>query len=105
LKKVYNSNAINKFKRFKNIFANNKNTIDCKIFNFLRLTNNNFKNLIKINNNKVKIKEKKTKNNAKIIDNKYKDTKYKDKNNNNKNKNNNNNVKNKVNYKIVEISN
>jgi len=56
LKKVYNLNTINKFKRFKDTFTNNKNTIDCKIFNFLKLTNNNFKDLIKINNNKKKIK-------------------------------------------------
>jgi len=41
----------------------------------------------------------------KLIDNKYKDTKYENNNNNNKSKDNNNNVKNKVNYKIVEISN
>ena len=56
LKKAYNLNAINKFKRFKNTFANNKNIVNRKIFNFLRSINNNVKNLIKINNNKVKIK-------------------------------------------------
>jgi len=56
LKKTYNLNAINKFKRFKNTFANNKNIVNRKIFNSLRLTNNDIKDLIKINNNKVKIK-------------------------------------------------
>ncbi len=56
MKKVYNLNTINKFKRFKDTFASNKNIANCKIFNFLKLTNNNIKNLIKINNNKVKIK-------------------------------------------------
>jgi len=52
LKKVYNLNTINKFERFKNIFANNKNAANCKISNSLKLTNNNSENLIKINNNK-----------------------------------------------------
>ena len=56
LKKIYNLDTINKFKRFKNTFANNKNIVDCKISNSLKLIDNNFKNLIKINNNKVKIK-------------------------------------------------
>ena len=56
MKKAYNLNAINKFKRFKDTFASNKNTIDCEIFNSLKLTNNNAKDLIKINNNKVKIR-------------------------------------------------
>ncbi len=55
-KKAHNSNAINKFEKFKNIFANNKNVTNCKIFNFLKLIDNNAKNLVKINNNKVKIK-------------------------------------------------
>jgi len=55
LKKTYNLNAINEFERFKDI-ANNKNAIDCKIFNFLKLIDNNTKDLIKINNNRVKIK-------------------------------------------------
>jgi len=56
LKKTHNSNAINKFKRFKDTFANNKNVVDCEISNFLRSTNNDVKDLIKINNNKVKIR-------------------------------------------------
>ncbi len=56
MKKIYNLNAINKFERFKDTFANNKNVANCKIFNSLKLTNNNIKDLIKINNNKVKIK-------------------------------------------------
>ncbi len=53
---MYNLNAINEFKRFKNTFANNKNVTNCKIFSFLRLIDNNAKDLIKINNNKVKIR-------------------------------------------------
>jgi len=53
---VYNSNAINKFERFKDTFASNKNVANRKISNSLKLTNNDVKNLIKINNNKVKIK-------------------------------------------------
>jgi len=53
---VHNLNTINKFKRFKDTFANNKNVANCKISNFLKLINNNTKDLIKINNNKVKIK-------------------------------------------------
>ncbi len=56
MKKIYNSNTINEFKRFKDTFANNKNAIDCKISNFLKLINNNAKDLIKVNNNKVKIR-------------------------------------------------
>ncbi len=56
MKKTHNSNAINKFKRFKNTFASNKNTANCKISNFLKSTNNNAENLVKINNNRVKIK-------------------------------------------------
>ena len=56
MKKVYNLDTINKFEKFKNTFASNKNAIDCKISDFLRSTNNNFEDLIKINNNKVKIK-------------------------------------------------
>jgi len=53
---VHNLNTINKFKKFKNTFVNNKNTADYKISNSLKLTNNNSKNLIKINNNREKIK-------------------------------------------------
>ena len=56
MKKAHNLNAINKFERFKNTFANNKNIVDCKISNFLKLIDNNFKDLIKINNYRVKIK-------------------------------------------------
>jgi len=56
LKKIYNLDTINKFEKFKDTFANNKNAINCKISNSLRLTNNNSNNLIKINNNKVKIR-------------------------------------------------
>ena len=56
MKKAHNLNAINKFERFKNTFANNKNTADCKIYNSLKSIDNNFENLIIINNNKVKIK-------------------------------------------------
>jgi len=56
LKKAHNLNAINKFEKFKNTFANNKNIANFKISNFLKLTNNNFENLIKINNNGEKIK-------------------------------------------------
>ncbi len=58
MKKVYNSDAINKFRKFKNTFASNKNVADCKISNSLRLIDNNSENLIKINNNREnKIKE------------------------------------------------
>jgi len=56
LKKAHNLDAINKFKRFKNIFANNKNVANCKISNSLKLIDNNSKDLIKINNNKEKIR-------------------------------------------------
>ncbi len=56
MKKIYNLNAINKFEKFKNTFAKNKNVKNCKILKFLRLINNNFEDLIKINNNKEKIK-------------------------------------------------
>jgi len=56
LKKTYNLDAINEFKRFKGTFANNKNVANRKIFNSLKSTNNDSKNLIKINNNKEKIK-------------------------------------------------
>ncbi len=56
MKKAHNLNAINEFKRFKDTFANNKNIVDCEIFNFLKSTNNNSKDLIKINNNKEKIR-------------------------------------------------
>ncbi len=56
MKKAYNLDAINKFKRFKDIFANNKNVANCKIFNVLKLIDNNSENLIKTNNNRVKIK-------------------------------------------------
>ena len=47
MKKAHNLDTTNKFKRFKDIFANNKNVVDCKISNFLRLINNNFKDKIK----------------------------------------------------------
>ncbi len=53
---MHNLNTINKFKKFKNIFASNKNTADCEISNFLKLTNNNSENLIKIKNNRDKIR-------------------------------------------------
>ncbi len=53
---MHNSNAINKFEKYKNTFTNNKNATNCKISNSLKLINNNSKDLIKINNNKVKIK-------------------------------------------------
>ena len=56
LKKAHNLDTINKFKRFKDTFANNKNIVDCKISNSLRSTNNNSKDLIKINNNRVEIR-------------------------------------------------
>ncbi len=53
---MHNLDTINKFKRFKDTFASNKIAIDCKISNYLRLIDNNFENLIKINNNRVKIR-------------------------------------------------
>jgi len=53
---MYNLNAINEFKRFKNTFANNKNAANCKISNSLKSINNNSKDLIKINNNRIRIK-------------------------------------------------
>ncbi len=56
MKKVYNLDTINRFKRFKDTFASNKNATNCKIFNFLKSTNNNFEDLIKIDNNREKIK-------------------------------------------------
>ena len=56
MKKAHNLNTINKFERFKDTFASNKNTTNRKISNFLRSTNNNVKDLIKINNNKIKIR-------------------------------------------------
>jgi len=56
LKTTYNSNTINEFEKFKNIFASNKNAADREIFNFLKSTNNNFEDLIEIDNNKVKIR-------------------------------------------------
>jgi len=56
LKKAHNLNTINKFKKFKDTFANNKNIAYCKIFKSLKSTNNNSKDLIKINNNKEKIR-------------------------------------------------
>jgi len=56
LKTTHNSNAINKFEKFKDTFANNKNVANCEISNSLRSIDNNSKDLIKINNNKVKIR-------------------------------------------------
>jgi len=56
LRKAHSSDTINKFKKFKNTFANNKNIANCKISNSLKSINNNIKDLIKINNNKVKIR-------------------------------------------------
>jgi len=53
---VHDLDTINKFRKFKDTFANNKNAINRKISNFLRLINNDFEDLIKINNNKEKIK-------------------------------------------------
>jgi len=53
---MHNLNAINKFEKFKDTFASNKNVANRKIFNSLKSTNNNFKDLIEINNNKVKIR-------------------------------------------------
>jgi len=56
LKKAHNLDAINKFERFKDTFASNKNVVDRKISNSLKSTNNNFEDLIKINNNREKIR-------------------------------------------------
>jgi len=56
LKKIYNLNTFNKFEKFENTFANNKNIANCKISKFLKLIDNNSEDLIKINNNRVKIK-------------------------------------------------
>jgi len=98
LKATHNSNAINEFKKFKDTFANKKNVANREILNSLQSTNNDFENLIKIDDNKVKIKWQKTKNNVEILNDKYKDTKYENNNNDNKNKN-------KVKYKIVKILN
>ena len=56
MKKAYNLNTINKFKKFKDTFANNKNVANCKISNSSKSINNSFKDLIKINNNKAKIR-------------------------------------------------
>jgi len=53
---MHNLNAINKFEKFKDTFASNKNVANREISNLLRTTNNNFENLIKINNNKIKIR-------------------------------------------------
>jgi len=53
---MHNSNAINEFEKFKDAFASDKNATNCEISNSLKLTNNNFEDLIKINNNKVKIR-------------------------------------------------
>ena len=56
LKKAHNSDTINKFEKFKDTFANNKNAADCKISNLLKSTDNNTEDLIEIDNNKVKIR-------------------------------------------------
>ena len=53
---MHNLNTIKKFKKFKDTFANNKNIANCKISSSLKSTNNNFENLIKINNNKIEIR-------------------------------------------------
>jgi len=56
LKTTHNSNTINEFEKFKDTFASNKNVANREISNFLKSTNNNFEDLIKIDNNKVKKK-------------------------------------------------
>ncbi len=56
MKKAHNLNTINKFEKFKNTFASNKNAANCKISNFLKLIDNNSNNLIGTNNNRVEIK-------------------------------------------------
>jgi len=56
LKTTHNLNAINEFEKFKDTFASDKNATNREIFNFLKSTNNDFKDLIVINNNKVKIR-------------------------------------------------
>jgi len=56
LKTTHNLNAINEFKKFKDTFASDKNVVDCEISNSLKSTNNNFEDLIEVNNNKVKIR-------------------------------------------------
>ena len=85
LKVAQDSNVVNEFDKFVSTFSNDKNVANREILNSLNSINNEFKNLIKVNDNKIKIKYEKVKNNAKIIENKYRSSKYKDKNNNNKN--------------------
>jgi len=56
LKIAHNSNTINEFEKFKNIFASDKNAANCEISNLLRTTNNNFEDLIEIDDNRVEMK-------------------------------------------------
>ncbi len=76
-----------------NIFSNNKNAIDQKIFNSLTLNNNELNNVIEINNDDSKVKYSKKKNNTEIIKYKY------------KKKNENENEKKKKNSEIIMILN
>jgi len=55
-----------------NTFSSEKNATNREIFNSLTSTENELKDLIKVNNDEIKIKYNKMNNNAKMIKNKYK---------------------------------
>ncbi len=72
LKAVNNLNVVNEFNKFMNVFFSEKNATNREILNSLTSTENELKNLIKVNNDKIKMKYNKIKNNAKMIKNEYK---------------------------------
>ncbi len=93
------SDAVNEFNKFINIFFSEKNATNREILNSLTLIKNELKNLIKINNNEIKIKYNKIRNNAKMIEKKYKKKKKKKKEKKKKEE-----KKDEENHEIIKIS-
>jgi len=77
LKAAENSDAINEFDKFINIFSSNKNAINREILNSLTSINDELKNLIEINDNEIEMKYSKIENDAKMTKNEYEKKKKK----------------------------
>ena len=56
LKAADNLHVVNKFNKFMSIFFNEKNATNREILNLLTLTENELKNLIKVDNDEIEIK-------------------------------------------------
>lgn len=78
LKAALDSNAINEFGKFIDIFASDKNVADRKILNSLSSIDDESKDLIEVDNDGIGVKYEKVEDDAKMMKNKYGNAKYED---------------------------